>query len=172
MDTIVRLTREFAYNAWANREALRSLLSARQVPTRAAEVMAHIVGAEWTWLRRLGHPAPDLPVWPALSPQECDAQLQALSSTWKKFLASITAVSLGLEVAYTNTKGEQFANTVADILTHVALHSSYHRGQIATLLGRAGEAAATTDYIECVRRDYLAAGWPGYPDGSVPVPRA
>ena len=161
MNVDVRLTRDFAYNAWANREALRSLLAANTVPTRAAEVMAHIVGAEWTWLRRLGHPAPDLPVWPAQSPHECDAQLRALSSAWKECLASITAESLSREVAYTNTKGERWANTVADVLTHVALHSSYHRGQIATLLGRAGEAAAaSSDYIECVRRGYLKGGWP------------
>ena len=100
MELIARLTREFAYNAWANREALRSLLGAKEVPTRASVVMAH------------------------------------------------------------NTKGERWTNTVADVLTHVALHSSYHRGQIATLLGRAGEAAAVSDYIESVRRGYLEGGWP------------
>ena len=160
VDVIVRLTREFAYNAWANREALRSLLAAKEVPTRAAEVMAHIVGAEWTWLRRLGHPAPELPVWPALSPHESDSQLRTLSAAWKEFLAGITAELLSREVAYTNTKGERWANTVADVLTHVALHSSYHRGQIATLLGWAGEVAASSDYIECVRRGCLEGGWP------------
>ena len=48
MELIARLTREFAYNAWANREALRSLLGAKEVPPRASEVMAHTVGAEWT----------------------------------------------------------------------------------------------------------------------------
>jgi hypothetical protein len=39
---------------------------------------------------------------------------------------------------------------VADVLTHIVLHSSYHRGKIASLVGRAGESAAYSDYIECV----------------------
>lgn len=160
VNVIVRLTREFAYNAWANREALRSLLAAKEVPPRAAEVMAHIVGAEWTWLRRLGVPGPELTVWPPLSLHECDSQLHALSSAWQEFLAGMTAELLSREVTYMNTKGQQWTNTVVDVLTHVALHSSYHRGQIATLLGRAGEVAATSDYIECIRRDCLQGGWP------------
>src|SRR5205809_226668 len=105
MDVVVRLTREFAYNAWANREALRSLLAAKEGPSRAAEGMAHSVGGECTLSRRLGHTAPELPVWPALSLHECDSPLRALSSVWKEFLASITAELLSREVAYTNTKG-------------------------------------------------------------------
>jgi uncharacterized damage-inducible protein DinB len=155
MAVIGYLAREFVYNAWANRESLRSLLAAKAVPARAAEVIAHIVGAEWLWLKRLGQSSPDLPVWPALSLHDCDAQLKALASAWKDLLRSTTDESLSQKIAYTNSKGEQWTNTVADVLTHVALHSSYHRGQIASLLGRAGETAAYSDYIECVRRGHL-----------------
>jgi hypothetical protein len=68
MNPLTRLLRELAYNAWANRECLRSVLAARALPDRAAAVLAHIVGAEWLWLRRLGHPGPEMAVWPALSP--------------------------------------------------------------------------------------------------------
>ena len=68
--------REFAYNAWANRETLRALEAApaasAPVPPRAFEVMAHLVGAEWAWLRRLGPAAPDMTVWPSLTLGECD----------------------------------------------------------------------------------------------------
>ena len=40
------------------------------------------------------------------------------------------------------------------MLAHVVLHGSYHRGQIAMLLGQAGAAAPYTDDIEYVRRGY------------------
>lgn len=160
MHTAEWLARGLAYNAWANREALRSLLAATAAPRRAEEVMGHIVGAEWLWIRRLGHPAPEMAVWPALPLAEFAAQLTALAAAWRGLLAEVTEESLRREVAYTNTRGEKWANTVADVLTHVVLHSSYHRGQIATLLGRAGEAAAYSDYIECVRRGHLEAAWP------------
>jgi uncharacterized damage-inducible protein DinB len=98
-------------------------------------------------------------VWPRLSLAECEEQLRALSQTWRAYVASLTADLLDRDVAYTNSKGEHWANRVADILRHVVLHSSYHRGQIATLLGRAGETAAYTDYIEYVRRGHSALGW-------------
>src|SRR5262245_32991099 len=126
METTNRLARELAYNAWANREALRSLLAAQAAPPRAAEVMTHIAGGAWRWLRRRGHRAPELPVWPVLPLGESDVQLRALSRAWKDFLAGASEDSLGREVAYTNTKGERWANAVADVLTHVILRSSYH----------------------------------------------
>ena len=160
MDVIARIKQDFAYNAWANREILRALNAAPSVPPRTAEVMAHLVGAEWACLRRLGPPSPDLPVWPAISLQECDAQLRALSSTWKTYVDGLTPGALERELAYTNFKGERWINTVHDILAHVFTHACYHRGQIASLLGRAGHPVPYTDYIECVRRGHLANGWP------------
>jgi uncharacterized damage-inducible protein DinB len=161
VDVLGRLNQELAYNAWANRETLRSLLAARDAPERAAAVMAHLVAAEWLWLRRLGHPSPPMEVWPALPLAECEGQLRELSRAWQAYLAGQTPESLGRPVRYTNSKGEEWTNTAADVLTHVVLHASYHRGQIASLLGRAGEAAAYSDYIEFVRRGYLERGWPG-----------
>lgn len=155
---IDRLNRELGYNTWANREALRSLLAAKTVPERAAAVMAHIVGAEWLWLRRLGRVAPQIEVWPALSLAECERHLRELSQAWQACLSEMTPEWLDRETGYTNSKGEAWSNTVADMLTHVVLHSSYHRGQIASLLGRAGGQAAYTDYIEYVRRGYFRGG--------------
>jgi uncharacterized damage-inducible protein DinB len=159
-DSIARLPRRFTYNAWANAEALRSLVGAGAVPPRAAEVMAHIVGAEWLWLRRLGYASPDVPVWPAWPLGEYASQLRALSAAWTAFLDSVTPESLHRVATYTNSKGERWSSTVEDVLLHVLLHSAYHRGQVATLLGRAGETAAYTDYIEFVRRGYAERGGP------------
>jgi uncharacterized damage-inducible protein DinB len=158
MDVIARLNREFAWNAWANAAALRSLQAVAEPPPRAVEVMGHLVGSEWLWLRRLGRPVRDLSVWPLLSLAECENNLPDLARTWQRFLDALAPSELDRAVSYTNTRGEPWTNTVADILTHVVLHASYHRGQIATLLGRAGHPAAYTDYIECVRRGNLDGG--------------
>jgi uncharacterized damage-inducible protein DinB len=153
-----RIQREFGYNTWANREVLRSLKKAQTVPDRAHAIMGHIVGAEWLWLARLGHGSPAMAVWPTLALPRCTEQLTALSGAWQRYLEKLDANSLVQKVRYTNSKGEEWSSAVADILTHVVLHSSYHRGQIATLLGQAGETAAYSDYIECIRRGHLAGG--------------
>jgi uncharacterized damage-inducible protein DinB len=55
------------------------------------------------------------------------------------------------EVSYTNSKGEAWSSTVDEILTHIAIHSAYHRGQIAADLRSAGQTPAYTDYIHAVR---------------------
>jgi uncharacterized damage-inducible protein DinB len=100
-------------------------------------------------------------VWPALSPAQCGGQFDELSGAWQAYLRELTPQALRGEVSYTNSKGERWRNSVTDVLTHVVLHSSYHCGQVATLLGRAGVAAAYSDYIECVRRGFLGQECPG-----------
>ena len=40
---------------------------------------------------------------------------------------------------------------MADILSHVVLHASYHRGQIASAMREAGGTPAYTDFIHAVR---------------------
>jgi uncharacterized damage-inducible protein DinB len=156
-----RLRTAFAHNAWANDAALRALLGAHSVPARASEVMAHIVGAESLWLRRLGRQAPDLAVWPSLTPRDCVPFLPVLAAAWTSLLDAEAGDGFARSVSYTNTKGERWMNTAADILTHVTLHSSYHRGQIAMLLGRSGNTPPYTDYIEFVRRGPGAPGHGG-----------
>lgn len=164
MDALARLTRELQYNAWANRETLGSLSRANDAssppPDRAVAILAHIAGVEWLWLRRLGCPAPALAVWPELSVARCAAEFAALSRAWREAADSLTDAGLQRVIAYTNSKGEPWSNTVEDVLTHVIPHSSYHRGQIALLLGQAGQPAAYTDYIEFIRRGFAARGWP------------
>ena len=55
--------------------------------------------------------------------------------------------ALAREVEYQTSTGQVFRSTAADILTHVALHGSYHRGQIALLTRQGGGAPVPTDYV-------------------------
>ena len=67
------------------------------------------------------------------------------------FLAGLSTPKLEQIVSYKNSKGKEFNNSVRDILTHVALHGQYHRGQINLLL-RANEfEPVNVDFITFVR---------------------
>ncbi len=150
------LTRRFAYNAWANREALRSLReSGSAAPGRARELIAHIVAAERLWLGRLGQPEGDAghPVWPSYSLDESEAHLADLARAWPAILARFLPDGLDRAVTYTNTRGETFTGPAGDIFEHLLLHAHYHRGQIAALLGRAGRTPALTDFIHWARTE-------------------
>lgn len=147
------LGRRFAYNAWANREALHSLRAqSGTIPDRAEALIAHIVAAERIWLGRLGQPGDaGHPVWPSSTLDESDAALADLARAWPAVVARFDPDGLDRVVSYTNSRGESFTSTAADIFEHVLLHAHYDRGQIAALLGRAGMTPASTDFIVWAR---------------------
>jgi len=113
--------------------------------------MAHIIGAECLWLARLRREPATLPVWPELGLDACADRLAELSHQWPEYLATHQQ-SLTDRVSYTNSKGEAWTSSVEEILTHVTIHSAYHRGQIASDLRAAGMEPAYTDYIHAVRQ--------------------
>jgi uncharacterized damage-inducible protein DinB len=116
--------------------------------------MSHIIAAELLWLSRMeGTPAP-LPVWPDLSLEDCQERQRDLARRLTRSLAG-WADPLSRQVSYTNSKGEAWSNTVEDILTHVVIHSAYHRGQIASDVRASGLEPAYTDYIHAVRQGML-----------------
>jgi uncharacterized damage-inducible protein DinB len=141
------------YDVWANRETLRSLRKGRP-PARSLRWMGHIIGAEFLWLARLQDRPSELPVWPDLTLEQCETRIQELSGT---LTTALTADSgdLGRAVAYTNSKGEPWTSTVEEILTHLVIHSAYHRGQIASDVRSDGQEPAYTDYIHAVRQRHI-----------------
>ncbi len=147
---MTHLRRLLEYDVWANQQTLASL-EADPPPPRSLKWMAHIVAAECLWLARLRRESSPLPVWPALSVPECGERLADLARQWPTFLDAHHR-SLDQSVSYTNSQGEAWTNTVEEILTHVTVHSAYHRGQIASDLRAAGMTPAYTDYIHAVRR--------------------
>lgn len=151
MDLLSRFHREFAHDAWANEQALASLRPA-EAPARALRFMAHIVAAEWLWLGRLKQWKEKVPVWPEWTWEQIEAQAGKLPPLWQELLRGMKPAGLDQPTTYVNSKGETWTSACGDILTHVLLHSSYHRGQIATELRSVGLTPAYTDYIEAVRR--------------------
>ena len=117
--------------------------------------MAHIVAAEYIWLARLCRQPATMPVWPDLDVEACSAGLGDLSSRWMDYLADVRPERLAEAIPYTNSKGESWTSTVEEVLTHVVIHSAYHRGQIAADLRGAGGTPAYTDYIHAARQGLI-----------------
>jgi len=155
MDRLDHYRRLFTYDDWANREVLKSMKSQGQKLTGSAaqplRLLAHVIGAEWLWLQRLGAPAGQMAVWPELGREECETQLDLLSVAWERYLEASSDEHLGHTVAYVNSKGEPWSSRVEDILEHVVIHAAYHRGQIAAEARKAGMTPAYTDFIHAAR---------------------
>lgn len=148
-------TRLLRYDAWANTETLDSLRSGTP-PTKALRWMAHIVGSGELWLARLRDESPSLAVWPDLDLDGCAAGLAGLAERWTHYLNTLGNADLDEGVGYRNSRGEYWTSTVADILTHVAMHGTYHRAQIAAAVRESGGEPAYTDFIHAMRQGLVA----------------
>jgi uncharacterized damage-inducible protein DinB len=150
MDLIEHYRQLARYDGWANLEVVRSLRASGTPPAKSVKWLAHIVAAEYVWLTRLRSEPQPLPVWPELSLEQSEEEFKKLAAAWPAFLAA--GRQLEGAVSYKNSKGEPWTNSVADILTHVFMHSAYHRGQIAADMRQAGHTPAYTDFIHGVRQ--------------------
>ena len=146
----------FEYDDWANRESLASIRQQNVAPPRSVDIMAHIVGCQWLWLGRLQLNPKPAEVWPQLSLEQIGEQLAELRHSWTGYLSSSKQLPLNQMVEYRNSKGQDWQSSVGDILFHTIMHAVYHRGQIATLIGREGGTSAYTDLIHCIRENRIA----------------
>jgi uncharacterized damage-inducible protein DinB len=146
------LRREFAYDAWANQEVLAAIRGAGGEDPRSLQLMSHILAAERLWYERLKQVPQSLPVWPALDLERCQAESATLGGLWHEYLDLLTAGDVSQTVSYKNTKGEAWTSAIADVLTHVVMHSAYHRGQIASHMRASGQTPAYTDFIHGIRQ--------------------
>lgn len=152
MSMLQQIQKLFGYDDWANREVLKSLQKSDGQPERAVQLLGHILGAEQVWLDRLRSQPITSAIWSKWNLTECQAKIASLNADWKSYLSSMDDAALSSSISYTNSKGEPFSTRVEDILLHVAMHSAYHRGQIATQVRQTGLTPVVTDFIHAVRQ--------------------
>jgi uncharacterized damage-inducible protein DinB len=153
----------FAHMRWADAltiEALRAAPGGDDNTGRALRIFAHVIGAEEVWLSRLQSRASQLAVWPEITLDACIVAARANADGYDAMVKDLDDAALDRMTSYTNSAGQHFDSRVRDILTHVALHGSYHRGQVAMLLRQSGAEPMATDYIGFVR---------GVPAATTPV---
>ncbi len=149
------IRREFSYNQWANEEVLNAIGAAGGEDKRSLQLMSHICAAERLWLERLKQQLQSLPVWPEFELARCRQESAELIVLWNEYLELITAGDVSQAISYKNSKGEPWTSSIVDVLTHVVMHSAYHRGQIASHLREAGQKPAYTDFIHGVRQGFV-----------------
>jgi uncharacterized damage-inducible protein DinB len=136
--------------AWADERVLESLRQPA-VSQRARDLYAHLLGAEHLWLARLEQRTPAVAVWPLLTADECERLARENRGAFRAYVDRLTSGDLRRTVHYRNSAGQEFDSAVEDILVHVAMHGSYHRGQVALLVRDAGAEPQPTDFIAFVR---------------------
>jgi uncharacterized damage-inducible protein DinB len=154
----------FAYNHWGNRRLLaaaRPLADedfTRDLRSSHASVqgtLVHIIGGHWVWLQLWrGEPSKQIvarcdAVWdPANFPDvpSLEAAHAALERDQNAFIESLSDERVTARTAFENFQGKQWEFSLGDQMQHVVNHSTYHRGQVVTLLRQLGQTPPGTDY--------------------------
>ncbi len=148
----------FEYNDWANQRLLDAVatLSTEQLRRdlggsykTVRDLEAHIVSTEWAWLERWGGVSPTkTPDWVNGGDiDEIIAELHALELRRSEFLWSMPDADLSKPIEYHFLSGEPGVHTLQDLMIHVVNHSTYHRGQLASMLRQLGAPAPSTDFV-------------------------
>jgi uncharacterized damage-inducible protein DinB len=115
----------------------------------------HMWDAETIWYKRLA--GESLRTRPSESFLGTDAEFfKAFDEQSRKYitlLENMPGEKISGSCTYTTTEGKEHATKIADIIMQVMNHSTFHRGQIITLLRNAGVTELpSTDYITYIRQ--------------------
>ncbi len=152
----------FAYNRWANRLMLDTVahFTAEELTREIGgsfgtlhATLAHMVGAEWLWLRRWQGNSPEaIPAgWTSANFGELRAAWTDVEDGQAAFLGAITEGRLMASVRYRTLAGIEHEGPLWQLLRHVVNHATYHRGQVATLTRQLGREPPSTDLVRFYR---------------------
>ena len=68
------------------------------------------------------------------------------------FVRGLGQDTLDQPLPYTDVKGNTFSHPLCQKMQHKVNHSTYHRGQVVTLLRQRGEKVVSTDFIQYIRQ--------------------
>lgn len=153
-----RIKALYAYNRWANDRIFEAV--SRLTPEEYTKDMqsshrsvrdtfVHVISAEWIYFQRTRGTSPNA-LW---SPLDFPA-VSKLSERWLElareqmaFISNLTDQEWEKSITYINLAGEPFTYPLWQILQHVVNHSSYHRGQITTMIRQLGAKPEATDFL-------------------------
>ncbi len=148
----------FAYNAWATKrifDALAQMPEEQYLSDMKSSqggihgTLTHIVAAQKMWLSRwVGKPDPKF-----LTTSDVP-KLADLKVIWEKtgrdmaqFIGTMTDKKLQETFTMTTSTGETFTHIYWQAMQHLVNHTSYHRGQIVTMMRQLGVKPPYTDLI-------------------------
>jgi uncharacterized damage-inducible protein DinB len=140
------------YNDWANQLILEVLKENPVKNDKILSIFSHLIIAQILWLNRVKKEEYEYKdFWQKLSLKEMEYLVDRSTKDWVDYLIIQNEEGLERRHFYKNTKGKEYSNTLAQILTHVINHSTYHRAQVASYLRLENINPPLTDYIAYFR---------------------
>jgi len=149
----------YGYNEWANSKLLdaasrvpaEQLLDARVASWGSLITdLAHIGGAQAVWLSRwqIGrNPTSVIGVQGMTTLDEVHALFDESHAGLREYVSIITEDAVESELDYSDSRGNQNRRPLWQLMTHVANHGTYHRGEIAGALTSLGSSPGDLDFV-------------------------
>ncbi len=134
----------FEYTYHFNNEMIKVISENREaVDDKTISLINHTLNAQQIWNARISGET-TFEVW-QINPFDTLEEIN--HQNFLKSIAIVQNADLEKTIEYQNSRGTKFENTVFDMLFHAINHSTYHRGQINSLLKQNGLEPVLTDYI-------------------------
>lgn len=119
---------------------------------RSVQILAHLLVTESEYYERLyGKDSTGFDFWPELTIEECGSLARETAERYEKLLRRFDEEGLDIRAHYRTSEGIPYENTFREILAHVLLHSSIHRGNVILKLREDGFQPPAIDYIIYLR---------------------
>lgn len=152
----------FEFNSWANARTLQSVdglkeellyIDLKNSFGSIHGTLVHLCGAEDIWLQRLNGADPGIFMKKENYPTVASVKLKwrEVEEGWKTYLAGLNEELLPRSLTFHNLKGEEVTQQIGQSLQHLVNHSTYHRGQITTMVRQSGGTPVGTDLIAFYR---------------------
>lgn len=139
------------YTELADQRIIEIFKSATTEMPDAERLFSHVLNAQHIWAQRISGKIPLYGVWDI----HHKANFESIAAeNFKLIRTALKDNTLDKKILYRNTQGAQYENRLDEILFHLFNHSTYHRGQVVTLLKKEGFTPPVTDYI-MLKRDNL-----------------
>lgn len=134
----------FEYTYHFNKEMIKIISeNLEKVDEKTISLINHTLNAQQIWNSRILNEK-SFEVW-QLNPFE---NLDGINQqNFNKTLEIVQKFDPDQKMEYQNSRGTKFENTVFEMLFQAINHSTYHRGQINSLLKQSGITPILTDYI-------------------------
>jgi uncharacterized damage-inducible protein DinB len=148
----------YRYNEWAHRRLLDAISALRPEELTQdlggsfktiRDVTAHVVSTEWSWLERWGGMSPTAaPDWVDNGDMnEIVAKLREVEAKRAQFFETVSDSDMSRPIEFRYLSGQPGVHALQELMIHVVNHSTYHRGQIASMLRQLGSAPPSTDFV-------------------------
>ena len=152
METLDHLRHLFDYDDWANRQTIAAL--EKNYSDRCRRVLVHILITKQEYFERLnGKDSTGFDFWPDLDLDGCTKLATATNEDFQGLLSASDESGLDRSAKYKTSEGVPYENNYRDLLTHVLVHSSIHRGNIVLKMREEGLEPPKIDYIIYLRQE-------------------